>query len=113
VVVERRDDAAPAHAATPGPAARILVAEGRVGPPDERVRCLLDGNGGETCSCYSPCCGAAIKTRAQQASNSPSGIWRRPHPFGLRRCGVLGFNLNNLGYLFVAAFKSGGTRRRL
>jgi hypothetical protein len=47
------------------------------------------------------------------ASNSLSAFSRRRAPRGLHPAPDLGFNLNNLAYLFVATFKLRGTRQRL
>jgi hypothetical protein len=49
----------------------------------------------------------------QHASNSLSVFCHRRAPRGLHRPVKLGFNLNNLPYLFVATFNLRGTHRRL
>ena len=49
----------------------------------------------------------------RQARNISSVVSRRLAIGRLRRASVLGFNLNNLAYLFVATFKSTGGRNLL
>jgi hypothetical protein len=49
----------------------------------------------------------------QRASNSLSVICHRRAPSGLQPVAKLGFNLNNLAYLFVATFKLRGTIPRI
>jgi hypothetical protein len=51
--------------------------------------------------------------RLRRTSNSLSVFCHRRAPSGLHRPANLGFNLNNLPYLFVAAFKLRDTSPRL
>jgi hypothetical protein len=49
---------------------------------------------------------------ARRRCNSPAAVLRHPSGFALALVGLLGFNLNKICYLFVAAFDFRSRGRR-